>query len=380
MDQARIRVWRTGHTDVVRVSGALDHAGSRRLRLVVCSRLDVGRGQVVVDVSRLRLLDTASVDVLLGAAGEAEKRGRSLRLVGACGPVLDVLAASGAAARLGVYDDARGSGPATDEAPAPRAGHSLFGPELNRMLLELSRLPAADPRRRALQQEVVERALPHARRLAHRFVGLGEPAEDLEQVAALGLIKAVRGYDPEIGTDFSAYAAPTIIGELKRHFRDKGWAIRVPRRAQDVQLQIGRAHAHLAQRLARTPTVADLAAHLQVAEDEITATLAVASAYRPLSLFAPSGGEGEVALVDRLGELDPDLELADIRESIEPLLHHLRPRDRKIVILRFFGNMTQQQIGTELGISQMHVSRLLRGALQELRRRLPVGDSRSASA
>ncbi|WP_213450133.1 SigB/SigF/SigG family RNA polymerase sigma factor [Rhizomonospora bruguierae] len=372
-------MWRTGHTDVVRVSGTLDHAASRRLRLVVSSRLDAGRGQVIVDVSRLRVLDTASVDVLLGAAGEAERRGRTMRLVGASGPVLDVLAATGAAARLGVYDEPRAAG-AAEEAPAPRAGHSLFGPELNRMLLDLSRLPSSDPRRRALQQEVVERALPHARRLAHRFVGLGEPIEDLEQVAALGLIKAVRGYDPQIGTDFSAYAAPTIIGELKRHFRDKGWAVRVPRRAQDVQLQIGRAHAHLAQRLARTPTVADLAAHLQVAEDEITATLAVASAYRPLSLFAPSGGEGEVALVDRLGEPDPDLELADIRESIEPLLHHLRPRDRKIVILRFFGNMTQQQIGTELGISQMHVSRLLRGALQELRRRLPVGDSRSASA
>ncbi len=177
------------------------------------------------------------------------------------------------------------------------------------------------------------------------------------------------------GVEFSTYATPTIVGEIKRHFRDKGWAVRVPRRLQELKLALTKAISDLAQRLGRAPTVAELAAHLQMSEEEVLEGLESANAYSTVSLDAPdSGDEDAPAVAESLGMLDEALEGVEYRESLKPLLERLPPREKRILMLRFFGNMTQSQIATELGISQMHVSRLLARTLTQLREGLTTDE------
>jgi RNA polymerase sigma-B factor len=219
-----------------------------------------------------------------------------------------------------------------------------------------------------VRARLIEMYLPLAEYLARRFRNRGEPQDDLNQVATIGLIKSVDGYDPDRGAAFTSYAIPMIVGELKRHFRDKGWDIRVPRRLQELRLEITKISGELAQKLGRSPTVADLAERLKVSEEEIIEGLDSGHAYRALSLHAPvAGEEATTELVDLLGETDHDLENVDDRESLRPLIAQLPPREQRIIAMRFFGNMTQSQIAGELGISQMHVSRLLSHALGVLR-------------
>ncbi|HVE74495.1 MAG TPA: RNA polymerase sigma factor SigF, partial [Mycobacteriales bacterium] len=209
---------------------------------------------------------------------------------------------------------------------------------------------------------------PLVEHLARRFRNRGEPYDDLVQVATIGLIKAVDRFDAERGVEFSTYATPTIVGEIKRHFRDKGWAIRVPRRLQELKLSLTKATSELSQRNGRSPTVAELAGHLGMSEEEILEGLESANAYSAVSLDAPDGGDDDSpAVADSLGMIDDGLEGVEYRESLKPLLERLPPREKKILMLRFFGNMTQSQIATELGISQMHVSRLLARTLARLR-------------
>ena len=204
--------------------------------------------------------------------------------------------------------------------------------------------------------------------LARRFRNRGEPLEDLVQVATIGLIKSVDRFDLERGVEFSTYATPTIVGEIKRHFRDKGWAIRVPRRLQELKLTLTKATAELSQKLGRSPTVSELAQHIGLTDEEILEGLESANAYSAVSLDAPdSGDEDSPAVADSLGQLDEALEGVEYRESLKPLLEKLPAREKKILMLRFFGNMTQSQIASELGISQMHVSRLLARTLAQLR-------------
>jgi len=209
--------------------------------------------------------------------------------------------------------------------------------------------------------------------LARRFRNRGEPLDDLVQVATIGLIKSVDRFDLERGVEFSTYATPTIVGEIKRHFRDKGWAIRVPRRLQELKLSLTKATSELSQKNGRSPTVAELAQHLGMTEEEILEGLESANAYSAVSLDAPDGGDDDSpAVADSLGMLDDALEGVEYRESLKPLLEQLPAREKKILMLRFFGNMTQSQIAAELGISQMHVSRLLARTLAQLRTRLLV--------
>jgi len=168
--------------------------------------------------------------------------------------------------------------------------------------------------------------------------------------------------------EFSTYATPTIVGEIKRHFRDKGWAVRVPRRLQELKLALTKAISDLAQREGRAPTVAEIAAHLQMSEEEVLEGLESANAYSTVSLDAPDSGDDDApAVAESLGMLDEALEGVEYRESLKPLLEQLPSREKRILLLRFFGNMTQSQIATELGISQMHVSRLLARTLAQLR-------------
>jgi RNA polymerase sigma-B factor len=236
------------------------------------------------------------------------------------------------------------------------------------LLALLADLPADSPARERTRARLIELYLPLAEYLARRFRNRGEPLDDLTQVAGVGLIKSVDGYDPGRGAAFTSYAIPMIVGELKRHFRDKGWDVRVPRRLQELRLEIGKVSGILAQELGRSPTVADLATRLDVGEEEIIEGLESGHAYRALSINAPAGGEESGAeLADLLGGDDRALEAVDDRESLRPLIARLPVREQRIIAMRFFGNLTQTQIAERLGISQMHVSRLLAHALTFLR-------------
>ncbi len=263
--------------------------------------------------------------------------------------------------------------------PLPRSEHSSPDRTQARELFErLAVLPADDPERARIRATLVELHLPLVEYLARRFRNRGEWLDDLTQVATIGLIKSIDRFDLERGVEFSTYATPTIVGEIKRHFRDKGWAVRVPRRLQELKLSLTKAIGELAQREGRAPTVSELAAHLQMSEEEVLEGLESANAYSTVSLDAPdSGDEDAPAVADSLGMIDDALEGVEYRESLKPLLERLPPREKKILLLRFFGNMTQSQIAAELGISQMHVSRLLEDpAAAVLRKHDPVADRR----
>ncbi|MGD0706231.1 MAG: RNA polymerase sigma factor SigF [Trebonia sp.] len=264
-----------------------------------------------------------------------------------------------------------------DVPPAPtRSEHSSPDRTQARELFErLSKLPADDPERAKIRSTLVELHLPLVEYLARRFRNRGEWLDDLTQVATIGLIKSIDRFDLERGVEFSTYATPTIVGEIKRHFRDKGWAVRVPRRLQELKLSLTKAIGELAQREGRAPTVSELASHLQMSEEEVLEGLESANAYSTVSLDAPdSGDEDAPAVADSLGMIDDALEGVEYRESLKPLLERLPPREKKILLLRFFGNMTQSQIAAELGISQMHVSRLLARTLAQLREGLTGDD------
>jgi RNA polymerase sigma-B factor len=220
--------------------------------------------------------------------------------------------------------------------------------------------------RRRLREDFVARALPFAGRLARRYRGRGEQSDDLEQVARLGLIKAVDRFDPARGS-FTAYAIVTITGEIKRHFRDHTWGVHVPRRLQDLGLEINHATTVLTGRLARTPTTEELAVHLGMGVDEIRAAQNSAAGYSPASLNAPTGESGDTEVGDLLGLPDPGLGLVDDKTTVERLICRLPERERRLLALRFYGNLSQSEIATELGVSQMHVSRLLSRALTWLR-------------
>jgi RNA polymerase sigma-B factor len=262
--------------------------------------------------------------------------------------------------------------PPQDERSRQRAADRLRAKALFAQLRDAD--PDA-PQTREIRDELVEMHIPLVEYLARRFRNRGEPYDDLVQVATIGLIKSVDRFDSERGVEFSTYATPTIVGEIKRHFRDKGWTIRVPRRLQELKLALTKATAELAQRNSRAPTVAELAKHLEMTEEEILEGLESANAYSAVSLDAPEGGDSDApSVADSLGMTDDALEGVEYRESLKPLLEQLPPREKRILMLRFFGNQTQSQIAAELGISQMHVSRLLARTLAQLRAGLLVED------
>ena len=237
----------------------------------------------------------------------------------------------------------------------------LFGVYRDTGAAESARLDARDG--------LVRLHLPLVEHCARRFRNRGEPLEDLVQVGTIGLIKSIDRFDLDRGVEFSTYATPTIIGEIKRHFRDKGWAIRVPRRLQELRMQIGTTTAELTQDLGRSPTPRELAATIGCSVEEIIEGIESSNAYSTLSLDAAedAGDEGGVSMLDMMGLDDAELEHIEIRESIKPLLEALPAREKRILLLRFFRNKTQSEIAAEIGVSQMHVSRLLTRTLDQLR-------------
>lgn len=239
------------------------------------------------------------------------------------------------------------------------------------LFVQLRTLPEGSPERAELRNRLVRMHLPLVEHLARRFRNRGEPLDDLTQVATIGLIKSVDRFDPDRGVEFSTYATPTVVGEIKRHFRDKGWAVRVPRRLQELRLALTTATAELSQQHQRSPTVHELAERLGISEEDVLEGLESANAYSTLSLDVPDTDDESPAVADTLGSEDEALEGVEYRESL-PLLEGLPPREKRILLLRFFGNMTQSQIAQEVGISQMHVSRLLARTLAQLREKLLV--------
>lgn len=246
----------------------------------------------------------------------------------------------------------------------PRAGRESARADFVR----LARLPPTDVERERLRAQLVERHLPLVRHIARRYDGRGEPLDDLLQAGSVGLVKAVDRFDPDRGLEFSTYAAPTILGEIRRHFRDRTWAVHVYRGLQERVTEVTRCAAELTQEHGRAPSVAELAARCGRTEEEVLEALDCSAAYSADSLDAPAGEDRTVA--DGIGVDDQALAQVDLHESLGPALAALPEREQRIIQLRFYGNKTQTQIGAELGISQMHVSRLLARALQALREQL----------
>jgi RNA polymerase sigma-B factor len=268
-----------------------------------------------------------------------------------------------------VDDVVAGAVPVPAEPDAPPISDNRRRAERTAPLFaELATLEKGDPRRERLREILVEEHLPLVRHFARRFSNRGEPFDDLLQVGTLGLIAAIDRFDPTRGVEFLSFAVPTITGEIKRHFRDQGWSVRVPRRLQELHLALNAAVGELAQKNGRAPTPSELADHLRIPRAEVLEGLAVANAYRSSSLDERLSGEDDSpTLAATLGEEDAALEGVEYRESLQPLLATIPARERRILILRFFGNMTQSQIAADIGISQMHVSRLLSQTLAKLR-------------
>jgi RNA polymerase sigma-B factor len=238
------------------------------------------------------------------------------------------------------------------------------------LFLRLRKLEEGTHEYQYVRNTLIELNLPLVRFAAARFRTRSEPLEDIVQVGTIGLIKSIDRFDIEREVEFPTFAMPTILGEIKRFFRDTTWSVRVPRRLQELRLRLAKASDELGQELDRAPTVAELARFLDVSGEEVVEGMIASNGYSASSLDAPGGGTGNddgAAPMDRLGAADSAIELVENRESLKPLIAALPAREKHILMLRFFGQKTQAEIGEQLGISQMHVSRLLSRTLHKLR-------------
>ncbi len=222
---------------------------------------------------------------------------------------------------------------------------------------------------------LVEQHLPLVRSLARRYAGRGEPLDDLVQVGSIGLIKAIDRFDPDRGVELTTYAIPTIVGELKRHFRDAGWAVHVPRRLKELSLRLNSAVEDLGTSLGRSPTIAELARAVEADEEEVVEALDAGRAYSAISLSAPTDDDESGVRLDLLGADEEGFATSEDRAVLLPGLERLDERERRILHLRFHEGLTQSQIAQEVGISQMHVSRLIRRALETMREELGDEDA-----
>jgi RNA polymerase sigma-B factor len=240
---------------------------------------------------------------------------------------------------------------------------------------QMAPLDEDDPAREELRSKLVTGHLPLAEHIAARFSNRGVPREDLVQVATLGLINAVDRFQPDRGTDFLSFAVPTVMGEVRRHFRDASWSMHVPRRLKELNLAINSASAELSQHLGRAPTPSELAKRLDLSIEQVYEGLEAGNAYHSMSLDEALSPEADSdSLGETLGETDAALDGVEDYESLRPLIERLPERERTILTLRFFRNMTQTQIAERVGISQMHVSRLLARTLEQLREGMLMDD------
>lgn len=244
------------------------------------------------------------------------------------------------------------------------AGYDRLAP----LFEELRRPDLSGERRHAIRSELVEGHLPLAQHIAAKYRNRGQAEEDLMQVATIGLVNAVDRFDPRRGTNFLGFAVPTIMGEIRRYFRDSGWSVHMPRRLQELHMQVEKASFELSQRLGRPPTPTQIAADLALSLDDVHEALEAGNAYQSLSLDRPASADPDAPpAVELLGAEDDSLEGVVNREALKPLLAELSDRDRTILYLRFFKEMSQSQIAARIGVSQMQVSRLLSSMLEQLR-------------
>jgi RNA polymerase sigma-B factor len=242
--------------------------------------------------------------------------------------------------------------------------------DVQALLQQRVTLPDDDPRHGEIRSRVVELCLPVAHRVARWFRFDGLPQDDLVQVASMGLVQALNRYDPRLGFEFLGFAVPTMCGELRHYLRDLAWTLHVPRSVQETRVQVRRGRDELTQRLRREPTVQELAAHLDISGTEVAEADIASSARRPMSLNHRVVADEPVELVELLGDRDAEFERVEYHMDIWKHLAELPERDRELIAMRFFGELTQKEIGQRMGVSQMHVSRLLNRALAFLRRRL----------
>lgn len=226
----------------------------------------------------------------------------------------------------------------------------------------------------AARDRLVEEMMPLVHSLARRYAGRGEPYDDLVQVGAIGLIKAIDRFELERGVELSTYAVPTIVGEIRRHFRDRSWSVHVPRRMKELSLRVSRLVEELSSELGRAPTVTEIALAAEVEEEDVIEALETARAHTTTSLSTPTSPGGELTLIDMLGEEEAGYEALERGSVVRTGLEALTEREQRIVVLRFVKGLTQSAIAAEMGLSQMHVSRLLRGALAAMQGRLDDGE------
>lgn len=256
----------------------------------------------------------------------------------------------------------------TQTVPDPGTEHPEDPDQLLARLAEATAAHDEESRQR-LREEAIEAWLPLAEQLARRYAGRGEPLDDITQTASIGLIKAIDRFEPERGTGFVAFAVPTVQGEIRRHFRDGTWQLRVPRRLQELRLAVRDAAEDLTQELGHTPSTGEVAEKLEVSPEEVVDGVGAARAYNTLSLDASAAGSADagVELGELIGEEDADLAQVELRMALAPALAQLPDREQRILSLRFYGNLTQTEIAERIGVSQMHVSRLLTRSLRMLR-------------
>ncbi|MGH3923006.1 MAG: RNA polymerase sigma factor SigF [Pseudonocardiaceae bacterium] len=258
-----------------------------------------------------------------------------------------------------------------EKSPEGVATEGIDYGHLAALFVEMVGLDPGSPRRAELRDRLVAAHLPLAHHIAHRFSHRGEPQDDLEQVASVGLIHAVDRFEPDRGSDFLSFAVPTITGEVRRYFRDHAWAMRVPRRLKDLHVAIGSAVSVLSQQHGRAPTASELAEYLNLPREQILEGLEAAGGYRTSSLDSLLDAEGTGAALEQVvGTADAELGRVEYRATLAPLLDRLPERECAILKLRFFAGLTQSEIAHQVGLSQMHVSRLLSRTLARLREEL----------
>jgi RNA polymerase sigma-B factor len=252
-------------------------------------------------------------------------------------------------------------------ATAPSSDYAF----VSDMFRRLRTLEEGSPAYRRQRDEIIEQCLPLASHIARRFRNRGEPLDDLVQAARVGLLNAVNRFDVDNGVDFLGFAVPTIMGEVRRHFRDHGWAVKVPRRMKELQTELNRARGELFQQFGRAPTATELAKHLEIDRETVIQSMIAGSNYSTLSTDMPAGADDSHQTVgERFGDVDPNLDKVIDVETVRPLIASLPERERTVLQLRFFANLTQSQIADQIGCSQMHISRLITKALGTLRKQI----------
>ncbi|HEY2795202.1 MAG TPA: sigma-70 family RNA polymerase sigma factor [Micromonosporaceae bacterium] len=328
---------------------------------------------VLVDLTPVLIMDAATARVLRSEQRRCGYAGVRFAVAGADGQPLKVLEILGLAKDLGAYLTRAEALEASRRTTIAPKSVEL---QVHDLLEQADRADLPAGRREALKRTAIELALPIARTMARRYRQRGEPIEDLEQVASLGLVQAVLGYRPDRGSGFLAYAVPTILGELRRHFRDRTWSVRPPRALQELQSSVVSAWPELAQSLGHVPGDVEIASHLGMDHATVREAMRSGSGHYAVSLDAKVGIGSERTLLDVFGQEDDELESVELRIVVRPIIAALPARDREVLHLRMTTELTQAEIGQRVGLSQMGVSRTLTSALAALR--TAIDDGRSA--